>query len=498
MTTVVFASVVLLLIVAGCGPAGRDVPLLDDMPPGYDIYVVLDTQELGMDELLGSLEDSGLLPGSDLDMVGAVLGFEPLDWAGWVEFFDLSEGRLGLVIGMDRSGEPEVVALYLPSGDPEGVEAKLRELVPSEAGLAVFESGSHTVVALAESDDSSDDFRRDCGSETLSADDEGYASARNLLELDGSGVTVFARLPEEEPVRMALLSLVTDGPSISYEIVAEVDDPDFREIATALEATGPSGDFVVLEEAFVAARFSFDMTPLAELASAEAPPDAMMGVAMLGFESVEELLSIFSGDVVICVSDLHEFFTGAIAIGLADEEAGEQLLESLTALAGMGGPGGLESFEHEGSTAYRIDADGTLIEAGIFGGALYVTVDASLEQLAEGPDLVTYISRLGIDGITDDCGAIMVAGSGSRFADLVDLEFASALEGMEGLHVRLQVSGGLLYHSGARLTSGEDASVEMIGIATAAAEEASDPGFGGPPDGGGDKPGAQPEDQKSS
>jgi hypothetical protein len=431
-------------------------------------------------------------------MAGSVLGFEPLDWDGWVDFFDLSDGFLGLVVGMDNSGEPEVVALYLPSGDPEGVEEKLRELMPSEAGLAVFESGEHTVIAMAEDDDTSDDFRRECGTETLASDDEGYSTARDLLELGGSGVTVFARLPEDEPVGMILLSAVNDGSSLRYEMVAEVDDPDFAEMAPALEARGPSGTFSVLEESFVAARFSFDMAPLVELASEEAPPDAMMGVAMLGFESIEELLSIFSGDIVICVSDLDEFMTGAIAIGLEDEGAGQQFLESLSGLAGMGGPEALETFEHEGASAYRIDVDGTLIEAGVFDGALYITVDASLEELSEGPDLTGYISGLGIDGVADDRGAIAVAGSGSQFADLVDLEFAPVLESIEGFHVRLQVSEGLLYHSGAVSVSGSNAIVEMIGIAAAAAEERSVPGFGGPPDGGGDKPETPAGDQKSS
>ncbi|MBN1434500.1 hypothetical protein JW921_07040 [Candidatus Fermentibacterales bacterium] len=463
-------SLVVPMLVCSCGGPEEEPTLLDVMPEGYDVYVVADLSGMDAGALMQRVRSMNLVPESDLESFEDYVGFDPLDWEGWLDFFSLDgAGELGLVLEMGHSEEPEVIALYLPTQALREVEENMEQLLPGELGLEVFQSGGHVVLAMGERDDDVEDFRDDVESASRPLSEEpGYARFRGLAGMAGADLMIYGMPPASEGVSAFLLSAGCDGPAISYRMAADVTDPDFAEVAPFLESPGSGGRLLVPGGTIAVARLCVDMEPIAASVGSELPPEALMGLAMMGFESLEDFVGLFRGDVCVSLTGMRDGVpSGCLAIGLNDEAAAEQLLETLSGLASGAGAVELERFEFGGRFALAVDADGLQIQAGLHDGALYLTVGGTLEDLeSDGTDLPSLARDFGLDAV-DDGSAFILVGSGERLAGLTqDLEGADVILGRIGaFEASLGVSEGTLTHEATIVFSGdEDAWMSVFDI----------------------------------
>ena len=461
-------SVVLLVALAGgCGQERRAASVLDAMPAGYDVYIAIDPDALGFEEIMETVSDLGVMPGGDRDAVGDHLGFDPLHWPGWVDFLGLEPGEdIGLLLDMDDSGEPELIALYLVTSDAAALEDRLLGLVPEGTGLEVGTSGRCAVLAIAPGVSAAADFIENLDSASLLGDDESYGEFAGHMGADSHDLLIWAQLPETEEVSRVMLGLRAEGSALRYDMVASVEGEEFSEMAPLLGAEGAGRRISYPAECFVVGSLLFDTGLLTELGEARMPPDARMGLAMLGFESLGELISVFSGEIGFGLTGLEDGVpSGMLAFGLSDAQRAIDLLETVSGFASMAGEGGPEIFDFHGGNAYRIEMDGLNAEMGIYGDALYLTLGVPLEGVASGHDLDGFIERTGIRPSRTDA-AFVLAGDAGELSRLIDEADVSALlEDVDSFSATLGVRDGLLLHSGAIAMESGDPYARILELA---------------------------------
>lgn len=419
----------LILLVLSCGQAPREASLLDAMPAGHDIYLTFNPSEIDIDEVLSSVEEI-VSQGESMPMVvSGMLGFDPFDWDGWTDALALiPDGEMGIVIDMDDSGdEPELIALFLSSDDANEVEdffaALMAQADDDDASFLVTESEGFVVVAVAPSQASIDDFEESLG--TLIDNDEEFNRLREKSTAGVPAVEIFAHIglmSRTDEIETMLLSCFVDDSRLGFQILVRTLNMEAIESSRVVASSANAGSANIPSDATGAIRVSVEMDAVKELMAENMPPEAQMGVAMLGFESINDLFDAFSGDTYFSIRTDGSEFAGVIQYGLSNQGAIEDLLDNLSGMMAMSGQA-FTTIDFQGSTCYTFEAeiapgiDG--IELGIVDNFLAVAGGYTLSDLADGKSFSDYLEDTGL-GIEDEGGFVIVANLG-ELAEAFDL-----------------------------------------------------------------------------
>lgn len=452
MTRVIcrLAAVALLTAtLAGCGERGTAELLLDRMPAGYAACITFDPSETGMKELLDMLADSF---GSDMDLqeAEAALGFYPLDWEAWSSNLSLREGEeLGILLGTS-GGDPDIVVLYLPSNDRDGVE-EIFQTARTQGGLEVVceQDREYVTVAMARRSNDMEAFMDAAG--TPLRENEKYSELRSLMDGFASpAVEVWVdggKLSDTRGMDALLASCSARDGTLMFSWAAGIDRGEFEEIAE-LTGDGPSGAATFPHDAIGAFRLTLDPLALGGFLEGQVPSDALMALGVLGFSSADELLAMFSGDVWFAMAAGGGGYSGALSLGLKDMDAAGDFMTQLTALAGMAGAGdGVRTFSFSGSQALEIPGESIPgvdgIQIGIVDNSLVAAGGWTLQQVEEGDDFSAMLEGSGLD--MDDQDPFVMYLDIGRLAESLGLEREPGLSGLGSM-------GGLAFSS--RLAEG--------------------------------------------
>jgi len=419
----------LTLLVLSCGQAPREASLLDVMPAGHDIYLTFNPSEIDIDEVLSSVEEIASQGGSMPMIVSGVLGFDPFDWDGWNDALALrTDGEMGIVINMDDSGdEPELIALFLSSEDVNVVEDFFAVLMAQanddDASFLVTESEGYVVVAVAPSQALIDDFEESIG--ILIDTDEEFSRLREKSTVGVPAVEIFAHIglmSRTDEVETMLLTCFVDDSRLGFQILVRTLNMEAIQSSRVVASSANAGSANIPSDATGAVRVSVDIDAVKEMMAENMPPEAQMGVAMLGFESIDDLFDAFSGDTYFSIRTDGSEFAGVIQYGLSNKGAIEDLLDNLSGMMAMSGQE-FTTIEFQGSTCYTFEAeiapgiDG--IELGIVDNFLAVAGGYTLSDVAGGKSFSDYLEDTGL-GIEDEGGFVIVANLG-ELAEAFDL-----------------------------------------------------------------------------
>lgn len=394
------AALSLLVILSlACGGSGRP-GLLGEMPAGLDFYITFRPEEVGVSHILTSLGESGLDRIDELALVGAALGVDPLSWEGWVEAAGIDpEGEIG-VAGYLSGGGSSAAAVFLPVADPSALESLRAAAVP-DAGMRVSEWRDGMWVLYASRLPQQLEMMADAveAGERL-ADTDDFTRLWDALDPGEADIYLYARTHDRPELDALLLALEEEG-SVARGAAAALPSGDRFSQSLEVMSRGPAGHRPGLPpDVDVVVRSTVDMGAAIDMAEDRMPPDAEQGLAMLGFDSVEDMLSMFSGDSWAAVDLSGDRVRGMGAIGLDDPSAMEGFLRRLSGFAAMGEQG-IDRIQSGGVSGYSIPVSsvpGSLpLEVGVSGSALYILYGYSLEDSpawssAPGPE-----EALGVD-----------------------------------------------------------------------------------------------------
>jgi len=435
------AGTMLLLMVLSCGSESRESGLLDSMPAGHDIYITFNPFEIGIDEVLSSVEEI-VSQGEQLPVaVSDILNFDPFDWEGWTEALALRpDGEMGLLLNMDDSGdEPELIALFLSSSDASLVEEFFNGILTQADAPDVYylvtESQEYVVLAIAPSQDLIDDFEESLG--TLINTDREFNQLREKSAAGVPALEIFAEvglMSSENEVELMLLSCFADDANLGFQIVVKAHDADALESAAVVSASPNSGSASIPSDAIGALRLSLDIEVLKEMIPSAIPPEGEMAAGMLGFNSINDFIDVFSGDMFFAIRTDGSEYAGVIQYGLEDKNAIDDLLTGLSEIMGGTSGQGYSTFDFQGSTCYRFDVEIApginSTEAGIVDDFLVLAGGYTLADVAEGISFSEFLENTGL-GIKDDGGFAIAVDIGlvmeafdvsSQTGDLLDLE----------------------------------------------------------------------------
>lgn len=460
-------------VTSSCGPAPADESaLLETLPGGHDLYLSFRPEEIGMERLLASLGRS--LPGGTDDPVGdpGALGFDPFDWSEWSERLALDGSReIGLIVDFD-SGEAVLVALYLPSSDPGAVERLFSGLAGGTDGfegvIGFRRAGDWTVAIRAADPETLDGFET-AGGPDLTADPE-YARLTEIADGVPRVLSLYAGAgasADGSGLRGVLLLAGSDGARLDLRILT-----DFREEVvgeyTALLAEGPRGADVRLPGSpGCAVRLSLDMDAVEGLlASTGLDRELGQGLGMFGFETLEELLALFDGDIHLGVRLTGDVYEGVLELGLLDPAGMQRLLGVLHGMATAAGEGP-ETFEQDGSTCYRMESPGTggaeRLEIGVLDDRLVIAGGVTLAEVSGGPGFRAVLEESGL-GIPDEGGLLFVADP-ALLGPMTSIDrvpgAGEALAGIGRIGGSLRTAGGLIDLRLTLLTEGEEPFVAL-------------------------------------
>lgn len=416
-----------LLIIISCGHEKDEPTLLDSMPAGYDIYVTFSPSAIDADAILSNMEEIVAQAQQQMPFpVAGILGFDPFDWDAWVSTFALDpEGEIGLVIAL-TGDEPELIALFFPSTDAEKVQGFIDDLLSQapdmEAIPLITESEGYVVLAISPEQSILDEFDASLG--TLVGTDEIYASLREQSIPCTSAMEVFidASVLAENEMEAMLVTCFSVESSLSIQFISRMYNMEALEYAALVSQESSGNSMKIPADATCAMHVSADMAALKEIVTANLPPDAQMGAAMLGFESIDEVLDIFSGDAWFALQTDGDTYSGMIAYGLSDQGALQELLIKLSGMMGMSGED-YTSFQFQGNTCFRIDVGGLAdiesLEIGVVDDVFVVTGGYTLQNVADGVTFDNYLERTVLD-IEDEGGFALAADLGA-LADAYDL-----------------------------------------------------------------------------
>ena len=420
-------TLAVLLIITSCGQDKHEPALLDSMPAGYDIYVTFRPSEIDAGAILSNIREIAMQAQQQMPFpVAGILGFDPFDWDAWVSTFALDpEGEIGLVIAL-ADDEPELIALFLPSTEPDRVQEFIDGLVSQapdmEAIPLITESEGYVILAGAPEQSILDEFNASLG--THVGTDEIYAELREQSVPCTSAIEVFIDAPvlAESGQEAMLVTCFSVESNLSIQFISRMYSMEALEYS-ALVSHEPSGNSMKIPaDATCAMHVSMDMAALKGMVTSNMPPDAQMGAAMLGFGSINELLDIFSGDAWFALQTDGENYSGLVAYGLSNAGALQELLGNLTGLMEMAGED-YTSFQFQGNTCFRIDVQGLpgieSFEIGVVDDVFVIAGGYSLQNVADGVTFDNYLERTGLD-ITDEGGFALAADFGA-LADAYDL-----------------------------------------------------------------------------
>lgn len=455
-----------VLVLASCGQEKREPTLLDSMPAGYDLYLTFNPSEIDIDAVLSSMED--IAAGARQQMpwpVAGALGFDPFTWDGWVDALALSPGgEVGFVVGLDND-EPEVIALFLPSTDPDRIRGFVEAIASQVLGMdmirLVTESEGYVVLAIAEEQSILDELETSLG--TLVGTDEEFAELRAKSTAGIPAMEFFAKagvFSREGEVETVMVSCFSEESSLGFQFLFRTYNMEAIESSAVIASEPNGGSAMIPDDVTGAMRVSMDMDAVKDMMADYMPPDAQMGIAMLGFESVNDMFDIFSGDAWLALHTDGDSYAGMIAYGLADKGAFQDLLERMSGMMAMSGEG-FSTFQFQGRTCFRVDADIVegieSIEIGIVDDAMVAVGGYTLQNVADGVTFNNFLEQTGLDVADDggfafaaDLGALAVAYDLNReTGEIVDFEEFGYVA-MSGASDRaiFQLSGSIDFGSG--------------------------------------------------
>jgi hypothetical protein len=429
LSVIIAASI---LVLAACGPEKHEPGLLDAMPAGYDVYVTFNPSEVGIAEVLDNVKGFLSEAGQQLPVpLDAALGFDPFVWSGWEGALALDpQGEMGLVVGFDGE-EPYVIALFLSSTDADRVEGfvgAIRTAAPDmDATVEVATAGDYVVLAAAPEQAVVDDFVSSLGTGLTS--DEDFSELRGLSVPCVPAVEVYATgstLAGEGEVDEVLMTFYTEEASLGFQFLVRTFNTEAIE-SSAMIAQDPNGGSAMIPgDVTGAVRVSMDIDKVKEMVGEYMPPDARMGVAMLGFDSIDDMFDMFTGDAWFALRTDGTEYAGMVAYGLADKGAFEDMMATMSGMMGMSGQG-FTTFQFQGHTCYRIDVDLvegiSTLEMGIVDDAMVVAGGYTLQEVADGVTFSDYMQRTGLD--VPDKGGFAFAADLGELAGAYDLNEAS-------------------------------------------------------------------------
>ncbi len=420
-------TLTILLIITSCGQEKHEPALLDSMPAGYDLYVTFRPSEIDADAILSNIKEIAEQAQQQMPFpVAGVLGFDPFDWDAWVSTFALDpEGEIGLLIAL-ADDEPELIALFLPSTDAEKVQGFIDDLVSQapdmEAIPLITESEGYVILAGAPRQSILDEFNASL--ETHVGTDEIYAELREQSTPCTPAIEVFidASVLAESEMEAMLVTCFSVESNLSIQFISRMYNMEALEFAAVVSQHSSGNSMKIPADATCAMHVSADMAALKEIVTTNLPPDAQMGAAMLGFESIDEILDIFSGDAWFALQTDGDTYSGMIAYGLSDPGALQELLGKLSGMMGMSGED-YTSFQFRGNTCFRIDVGDLAgiesLEIGVVDDVFVVTGGYTLQNVADGVTFDNYLERTGLD-IEDEGGFALAADVGA-LADAYEL-----------------------------------------------------------------------------
>jgi hypothetical protein len=417
LSVIVAAS---LLVLAACGQERHEPGLLDAMPAGYDVYVTFSPSQVGIAEVLDNVKGFLSESGQQLPVpIDAALGFDPFQWIGWEDALSLDpQGEMGLVVGFDGD-EPYVIALFLSSTDADRVEGfvdAIRAAAPDmDATVKVITAGDYVVLAAAPEQAVVDDFEASLSTSLTS--DEDFAELRGLSVTCVPAVEVYATgstLAGEGEIDEVLMTFYTEEASLGFQFLVRTFNTEVIESSTMLAQNPNGGSARIPGDAIGAVRVSMDIDKVKEMTAEYIPPDAQMGVAMLGFESIDDMFDMFTGDAWFALRTDGREYAGMVAYGLADKGALDDMLTRMSGMMGMSGQG-FSSFQFQGHTCYSVDVDLvegiSSLEMGIVGDAMVVAGGYTLQEVADGITFTDYMRQNGL-GVPDEGGFALAADLG--------------------------------------------------------------------------------------
>ena len=427
MRRAAFVFIGIILAVISCVTVERRTLLLDSMPAGYDFYLTLNPERIGMEEVLSNLAE-GILPeeGNLLEIEDA-LGFDPLDWNGWVNALALDpEEEIGLIIDFDRD-DVLLVAVYMSSSNTDAIErfyARITEHA-DDPEILFMESGSYTIAAIADSSAVLERFEESLGN-GIDAD-ESFNRFRHESSHCIPAAELYVRPGEisgQDAVESLFFTCSTDGTVLKSNLLVFIIDDDVIMYSSMIASEPNGGDANIPSDISGALRISFDMETLksfiiSEGLNKEMGPD----MDIFGFDSMEELIDAFSGDTYFALNLENEEYTGVLEYGLTASDRIDTVLSNIYDLLVMSGGYDLMSFDFHGSTCYGIEgniADGIdATEFGVLDDMLVVARGFTLQDVAEGISFENYIASSGL-GMENSGGFMLIADMGP-VAETLDL-----------------------------------------------------------------------------
>jgi hypothetical protein len=454
MRPVILMALAVLVLTASCGAPVSEDGLMGALPAGHNLYITFSPDGIGMEQVLASIGRTMQRAGNELPGDIGALGFDPFDWNAWSENLALEPGReIGLIVDFE-SGEALLVAFYLPSTDPDAVERFFTGLADStedfSGSFGFISSGDYTVAIRAVDEATLAAFST--GEPPDLTTDTEYMALLAAADTAPSAVCLYANsgaAPDESGFEGVFLACGAEGSTLDLQLLVDVREEIVGQY-TALLAGGPSGPEVrVPGDMGAAMRLSLDMSAVREiLASSGLDRELGQRLAVFGFDTVDELLDLFSGDIYLGFRVSDGVYTGVIELGLGDSAGAGRLLTSVYGLATAAGEGP-ETFEVDGTTCYRMESPAAggmeKLEIGILDEVLVIAGGIALTEVAEGPLFSVMLEESGLD-ITDDGGLLFVSDI-SMFRPMMGIEripgVDAALDKVERLAGSLKASGGL-------------------------------------------------------
>lgn len=459
---VLTAAVAAMATLTGCNLFGgkSDPGLIGRLPAGYDAYMTVDPETADLARILEIVEDN--LPEYQIaDIEDADIGIDVFDWQDWQENLGIEAGEIGIV----GAGEDmEFLAIFLP-GDGE----KLREFVEEndkEDKTAFLEMEGYTVMVIAwEDDDQIDDLEEALEEGPLSEDPVFRALSDKAMVDDPSLGFLFFEEITEFPV-MGSVSCRDDETEIGFAMIME--DEELAAYSGLFGNGLQSSSIMFPENTMAAIRTSMDMEKLAEeyediaRESGADVEDVEMGLAFIGFDSMDEFIAAFGGDYCIAVSEIEldssgepEGGSGLIAMSLNDGDKMESSLNMISTLS----ESERESFGD--LTAYLIEFEGNELWYFIHDEVLYVTFNVDPDDVTDGmkaSDFFTGDSKNGFMGGAADPDMIL---ENMSFDDDTEEVIETVFSG-EDVAFSFSLDGDVGY---SRVTVGPGAIVAAVSLA---------------------------------
>jgi len=391
--------VVLLIAVTGCfGGGGEASVLMNQMPDGYGMYIIIDPEAMDLAGILETLEDN--LPEDALEEIeDADLEIDPFDWDEWKEELGILDGEIGII---SLTEDEDLVAIFLPCGDGSKLEEFIED---SDFGdTEFFTHGEYTVMVIVwDDDDLLDDLEDALEGELLSSDQD-FITMSNATSLENSCVNFFF---SEDVAEVPIYGVFSSNSDESVLKVTVITDNDEVELYIGMAGEGlQSGNIKFPENTMAAVRYTLDMDWLAaeyenmlDGTASTNLEDIEAGLPFIGFDSLEEFIAVFEGDFCVTLQRLEldeysefESAEGIMAISLRDSEKFMSSLDMVSLFAEA------DREEIGDVTVYEIRESGENFWYFIADDVFYVSMNTHPEDILGGISAGDYFG----DGVASE------------------------------------------------------------------------------------------------